>query len=341
MTTCIVGAGAIGGLIGAKLALAGNEVTLIARGPHLAAIRKGGLTLVATDGSKQVARDVRSTDRISEAGEHDLVVLALKAHQIAEIADELPALFGKETVVVTVQNGIPWWYFQKHGGEFDGKRLESLDPDGEIERCVGVERIVGSIAYPAAEKPAPGVIRHIEGLRFPLAELDGAKTARVKAISKLIVRAGFRAPVLSDIRAQIWLKAWGNLSFNPISALTRATLAEICRFPETRRLASDMMGEAKEIAEKLGVSFRHTIEQRIAGAEAVGEHKTSMLQDVEAGRPLELEALVGVVTELGRLTDTPTPSISAVYAGVKLLARTLDQRPGHGLGSTIVSSEHK
>ena len=325
MKTCIVGAGAIGGLIGARLALAGDEVSLIARGPHLAAIRKQGLTLVAADGSEQVARNVSSTDKIGEAGEHDVVVVALKAHQIAEVADELPALFGPETVVVTVQNGIPWWYFQKHGGEFDGKRLESLDPDGAIERSIGVERIIGSIAYPAAEKPAPGVIQHVEGLRFPLAELDGAKTERVKAISALFTRAGFRAPVLADIRAQIWLKAWGNLSFNPISALTRATLAEICRFAATRQLAADMMGEAKEIAEKLGVTFRHTIEQRIAGAEAVGEHKTSMLQDVEAGRPLEVEALIGVVAELGRLTDTPTPSIDAVYASVKLLAQTLER----------------
>ena len=322
MKTCIVGAGAIGGLIGARLALAGDEVTLIARGPHLAAIRKQGLTLVAADGAEQVVRNVSSTDKISEAGQHDVVVLALKAHQIAEIADELPALFGPETVVVTVQNGIPWWYFQKHGGEFDGKRLDSLDPDGVIERSIGVERLIGSIAYPAAEKPAPGVIRHVEGLRFPLGELDGAKTERVKAISKLFTRAGFRSPTLTDIRSQIWLKAWGNLSFNPISALTRATLAEICRFPPTRRLAADMMGEARAIAQKLGVTFRHTIEQRIAGAERVGEHKTSMLQDVEAGRPLEVEALVGVVAELGRLTHTPTPAIDAVYACTKLLAQT-------------------
>lgn len=320
MKSCIVGAGAIGGLIGARLALAGEEVTLIARGPHLAAIRAQGLTLVAADGSEQVARNVSATDKIDEAGEHDVVVLALKAHQIAEVADKLPALFGAETVVVTVQNGIPWWYFQKLGGELDGKRLETLDPDGVIERNIGVERIIGSIAYPAAEKTAPGVIRHVEGLRFPLGELDGAKTERLKEVSKLFVRAGFRSPMLSDIRAQIWLKAWGNLSFNPISALTGATLAGICRFPLTRRLAADMMGEAKEIAEKLGVKFRHTIEQRIAGAEAVGEHKTSMLQDVEAGRQLEVEALIGVAAELGRLTDTPTPSIDAVYACVKLLA---------------------
>jgi len=308
--------------MGARLALAGDEVTLIARGPHLAAIRENGLKLIAADGTEQVARNVAATDRIGEAGEHDIVVLALKAHQIVEVADQLPSLFGPETVVVTVQNGIPWWYFQKHGGEFDGKRLESLDPDGAIERNIGVERIIGSIAYPAADKPAPGVIQHVEGMRFPLAELDGSKTERVKAISELFAGAGFRSPVLSDIRAQIWLKAWGNLSFNPISALTRATLAEICRFPATRSLAAAMMREAQEIAEKLGVRFRHTIEQRIAGAEQVGEHKTSMLQDVEAGLPLEVEALIGVVAELGRLTGTPAPSIDAVYSCVKLLAKT-------------------
>lgn len=321
MTTCIVGAGAIGGLIGARLALAEESVTLIARGAHLAAIREHGLKLISADGSEQTARNVASTDKIREAGEHDLVVLALKAHQISEVADQLPSLFAADTVVVTVQNGIPWWYFQKHGGEFDGLRLESLDPDGTIERNIEARRIIGSIAYPAADKPEPGVIRHIEGLRFPLGELDGAKTDRVKAISGLFSRAGFRAPVLTDIRAQIWLKAWGNLSFNPISALTRATLAEMCRFPPTRKLAADMMGEAKEIAEKLQITFRHTIEQRIEGAESVGEHKTSMLQDVEAGRPLEVEALVGVVAELGRLSNTPTPSIDAVYSCVKLLAR--------------------
>ncbi len=320
MKTCIVGAGAIGGLMGARLALAGVEVTLIARGPHLTAIREHGLKLIEADGEERIARNVAATDKIGEAGEHDVVVLALKAHQIAEVADQFPALFSPETVVVTVQNGIPWWYFNKHGGELDGKRLDSLDPDGQIERNIGVERIIGSIAYPAAEKPEPGVIRHVEGLRFPLAELDGAKTDRVKAISELFVRAGFRSPVLSDIRAQIWLKAWGNLSFNPISALTRATLVEICRFPATRNLAAVMMSEAQEIAEKLGVRFRHTIEQRIAGAEQVGEHKTSMLQDVEAGRPLEVEALIGVVAELGRLTGTATPAIDAVYSCVKLLA---------------------
>ena len=308
--------------MGAKLALAGSDVTLIARGPHLDAIRAHGLKLIMADGAELVATNTEATDDINAAGTHDVVILALKAHQIAAIAADLPALYGPGTSVVTVQNGIPWWYFQKHGGEFDGRRLESVDPDGTLERYIPPERIIGSIAYPATDKPEPGVIKHVEGNRFPLAELDGSETDRVTRLAAVFTDAGFKSKVTADLRSQIWLKAWGNLSFNPISALTGATLIEICQFPETRALATAMMHEAQEIAHKLGVTFRHTIEQRIAGAERVGEHKTSMLQDVEAGRPLELDALIGVVAELGRLTDTPTPSIDAVYASVKLMEAT-------------------
>jgi 2-dehydropantoate 2-reductase len=271
------------------------------------------------DGTELVATNTEATDNISTVGTHDVVILALKAHQIAAVAADLPALYGQDTSVVTVQNGIPWWYFQKHGGEFDGRRLESLDPDGTLERYIPPDRIIGSIAYSATDKPEPGVIKHVEGNRFPLAELDGSSTDRVTRLAAVFTDAGFKSKVTTDIRSQIWLKAWGNLSFNPISALTGATLANICQFPETRALSAAMMHEAQEIAHRLGVTFRHTIEQRIAGAEKVGEHKTSMLQDVEAGRPLELEALVGVVAELGRLTNTPTPSIDAVYACVKLM----------------------
>ena len=322
MRICVVGAGAIGGFMGAKLALAGSDVTLIARGPHLDAIRAHGLKLIMADGTELVATNTEATDDINAAGTHDVVILALKAHQIAAVAADLPALYGPGTSVVTVQNGIPWWYFQKHGGEFDGRRLESVDPDGTLERYIPPERIIGSIAYPATDKPQPGVIKHVEGNRFPLAELDGSETDRVTRLAAVFTDAGFKSKVTADLRSQIWLKAWGNLSFNPISALTGATLVEICRFPETRALATAMMHEAQEIAHKLGVTFRHTIEQRIAGAEKVGEHKTSMLQDVEAGRPLELDALIGVVAELGRLTDTPTPSIDAVYASVKLMEAT-------------------
>ena len=252
-----------------------------------------------------------------------MVLLALKAHQIETVAAQIPSLYGPATSVVTLQNGIPWWYFQRLGGEFDGRRLESLDPGQLIESNIPAERILGSIAYPAAEKTAPGVIQHIEGNRFPVGELDGSKSERAEAVAAALTAAGFKAPVLTDIRAQIWLKALGNLTFNPISALTRATLVDICTFPETRQLAAEMMREAQEIAGKLGIRFRHTIEQRIAGAERVGAHKTSMLQDIEAGRPVELEALVGVIRELGQLTKTPTPSIDAVHACVKLLDVTV------------------
>ncbi len=323
MRICVVGAGAIGGFMGAKLALAGEEVTLIARGPHLDAIRENGLKLIMDDGTEQVARNCKATSELEEAGPQDVVILAIKAHQIEAVAPRLQALFGPDTVVVTVQNGIPWWYFQKQGGELDGRRLESLDPNGVIAANIEVDRIIGSIPYPAAEKTEPGVIRHVEGNRFPLGELDGSKSDRVKRLSDVFTKAGFKARVLTDIRSQIWLKAWGNLSFNPISALTGATLVQICQFPATRELSATMMREAQEIAHKLGVTFRHTIEQRIAGAEKVGAHKTSMLQDVEAGCSIELEALVGSVIELGRLTDMPTPSIDAVYACVKLLYKDL------------------
>lgn len=315
---CVVGAGAIGGFMGAKLALAGEDVTLIARGAHLAAIESSGLKLLMDDGTEHVVTDLKATANLADAGQHELVILALKAHQIAEVAPELPLLYGARASVVTVQNGIPWWYFQKHGGELDGTRLQSLDPTGVIEQHVAAEQIVGCIAYPATERTEPGVIRHVEGNRFPVGELDGSKSDRVTAIAKRFTQAGFKSRVVSDIRAQIWLKAWGNLSFNPISALTGATLVEICQCWETRELAAAMMREAQTIAEKLGVTFRHTIEQRIQGAEKVGEHKTSMLQDLEAGRPLELSGLVEAIIELGRLTETPTPSIDAVYACVKL-----------------------
>jgi 2-dehydropantoate 2-reductase len=324
MKICVVGAGAIGGLMGARLALAGEEVTLVARGPHLAAIQSHGLKLTFESGEPELlVRQVRAAGQITDAGQHDVVILSLKAHQIESIAAQLPSLFHTETLVVTVQNGIPWWYFQKHGGEHDGRRIESLDPNGIIEANVGASRIIGSIAYPAAQISEPGVILHVEGNRFPVGEIDGSKSDRVKALSVALTRAGFKAPVLTDIRSQVWLKALGNLSFNPISVLTHATLAEIARFPESRELAAAMMREAQQIAEKLGVTFRVSIEQRIAGAEAVGEHKTSMLQDLETGKPLELEALVGVMLELGRLTAVPTPSIGAVYACVKLLESKL------------------
>ena len=323
MKICVVGAGAIGGLMGAKMSLAGEDVTFIDQGTHLDAIRKDGLKLIWEDGTELVAKDAKATDSFAEAGPQDLVILALKAHYLETVAPRIKELLGPETMIVTVQNGIPWWYFQKHGGEYEGRQLETLDPTGALGDHIDAGRIVGCVVYPAAEVTEPGVIKHVEGDRFPIGELDAAESERVTRLHDALVNAGFRARILDDIRSEIWLKAWGNLSFNPISALTHATLVDICQFPQTRRLAEAMMGEAQEIAEKLGITFRHTIEKRIAGAEQVGAHKTSMLQDVEHGRSLEIEALVGAVLELGRITGTPAPSIAAVYACVKLLNKLL------------------
>ena len=323
MKICVVGAGAIGGLMGARFALAGADVTLIDQGAHLAAIQKKGLKLIWEDGSEYLVRNVTATNSMLEPGPQDMVILALKAHYLEAVAPQVCELLGPETMIVTVQNGIPWWYFHRQGGEFDGRRLESLDPTGVLGKSIDGDRIVGCVVYPAAAVTEPGVIRHVEGDRFPVGELDGSESERVKMLHDALVNAGFRSRVLDDIRSEIWLKAWGNLSFNPISALTHATLADICRFPETRRLAETMMREAQDIAHKLGVTFRHSIEKRIAGAESVGAHKTSMLQDVELGRSLEVEALIGAVLELGKMTETPAPSVEAVYACVKLLNRLM------------------
>jgi 2-dehydropantoate 2-reductase len=323
MKIAIIGAGAIGGFVGAKLALAGEDVTCMVRGANLHAIASQGIKLISSDGSAQLASNLKASDDYAAAGPQDLVILAVKAHQVEAVANDVPRLFGPDTVVVTMQNGIPYWYFHQHGGELAGSVVRSVDPSGLIGQRIPAERVIGCVVYPAAELLAPGVIRHIEGERFPLGELDGSNSERVTRISDCFVQAGLKAPVLSDIRAEIWLKLWGNLTFNPISALTRATLIDICQFAPTRALAAAMMTEAQAVANKLGISFRVGLDKRIAGAEKVGKHKTSMLQDVEAGRPPELEALVGSVVELGRLTHTPTPNIDAVYALTQLLARTI------------------
>ena len=328
MKIAVVGAGAIGGYLGAKLALAGEEVSFIARGANLAALQANGIKLILEDGTEQVARNIRAVQKMAEAGPQDAVLLTLKAHQVKDVLPDLRGLFGPETMVVTMQNGIPWWYFHKLGGPFDGRVVSSVDPDGAIAATIEVSRVIGSVVYPASELAAPGVVRVIEGNRFTLGELDGSKTPRIEALAQAMIRAGFKSPVSKDIRSEIWLKLWGNLSFNPISALTHATLADICQFPATRELAANMMREAQTIAEKLGVEFRVSLEKRIAGAEAVGRHKTSMLQDVEQGRPLELDALVGSVVELGRITGTPTPTIDAIYACTSLLGKTLKDESG-------------
>jgi 2-dehydropantoate 2-reductase len=324
MKIAIIGAGAIGGYVGVKLALAGEDVTFIVRGENLRAIREHGMRLQLHDGSEQVARDVRATDDYAEAGVQDLVILATKAHQVAAVAGELPRLLGPDTAIVTMQNGIPFWYFHKTGGPLEGSAVRSVDGDGELARRIPPERVIGCVVYPASELVAPGVVRHIEGERFPLGELDGSRSERVQRISDCFTRAGFKAPVLDDIRAEIWLKLWGNLSFNPISGLTHATLLDICQNPLSRGLAANMMREAEQVAGKLGIAFRVPLDKRIAGAEKVGRHKTSMLQDIEAGRAPEIDALVGSVAELARLTETPTPHIDAVYALVKLLASNME-----------------
>ncbi len=325
MKICVVGAGAIGGLMGARLAQAGHEITLIARGPHLRAIQFNGLQLHSADGEVHKVSELEATDDLRAPGPQDLVILGLKAHQIESVVDDLPALLGVETMILTTQNGIPWWYFQRHGGPFEGYVLKTLDPSGRISAGIEPWRIIGCIAFPAAEILRPGVIRHIEGDRFPLGELDGIESARVLAVSKALTEAGFKAPVLAHIRAEIWLKAWGNLSFNPISALTHATLVDICRNPDGRALAATMMTEAQAVAAQLGISFRVPLEKRIAGAERVGKHKTSMLQDVEAGKSLETEALIGAVVELGELTGVPTPTVRAIYQAVRLLSHTITE----------------
>jgi 2-dehydropantoate 2-reductase len=338
MKIAVIGAGAVGGYVGVKLALAGEEVTFVARGANLSAIRAQGMRLVLPDGSEQVAAGARASQDYNAVGSQDIVILAMKAHQVEAVADEVPKLFGPDTVVVTMQNGIPYWYFHKHGGELEGSCVQSVDPHGQILRKIPPERVIGCVVYPASELIAPGVVRLVEGDRFPVGELDGSISRRVSAVSECLTRAGFKAPVLDDIRAEIWLKLWGNLTFNPISALSRSTLADICQFPLSRELAAAMMTEAQSIANKLGIAFRVSLEKRIAGAEKVGKHKTSMLQDVEAGRAPEVDALIGAVVELGHLTRTPTPHIGTVYALTKLLAKMLEEErlaPGRGNAAGI------
>ncbi|HEY4131915.1 MAG TPA: 2-dehydropantoate 2-reductase [Gemmatimonadaceae bacterium] len=328
MKVAVVGAGAIGGFLGGWLAAAGEEVTFIARGANLAAICAGGMRVVGEDGAETVARDVRAFEHMRDAGPQDVVLLTVKAHQVANVAAELHHLCDDGTNIVTMQNGIPWWYFHNHGGPFDGQPIRCADPDGAVARAIDPARVIGSVVYPAAVLEAPGHVRVVEGRRFSLGELNGESTERVQQISTAFTHAGFKAPVISDIRSEIWLKIWGNLSFNPISALTHATLVDLLQYPLTRELSVAMMREAQGVAERLGVTFRVGIDKRIAGAEKVGAHKTSMLQDVEAGRALEIEALIGAVIELGRLTETPTPHIEAVYACVSLLNKTLADQHG-------------
>jgi 2-dehydropantoate 2-reductase len=328
MKFAIVGAGAIGGYLGTKLALAGEDVTFIARRRNLEVINSQGFRLVREDGSEQHAANVRAVERMADAGPQDAVLITLKAHQLHEVVAQIPAMFGPQTVVVTMINGVPWWYFHRLAGPYEGRAVASVDPDGAIAAAIAADRVIGSVVYPAAELVAPGVVKLVEGNRFTLGEPGGERTPRIEALSKALMNAGFKAPIARDIRSELWVKLWGNLSFNPISALTHATLEEICNDPPSRELAAAMMREAQAVAQALGVVFKISLEQRIEGARAVGAHKTSMLQDVEHGRALELQALVGAVIELGEIVGVATPTIRAVHATVSLLERTLAARKG-------------
>jgi 2-dehydropantoate 2-reductase len=321
----IIGVGAIGGYVGIRLALAGEDVTFIARGANLAALRSTGIRLLSAEGGEEALAQVKATDDYGATGPQDVVILAMKAHQVEAVARDVPKLFGPDTIVVPMQNGIPYWYFHRYPGTLAGTQVHSVDPNGLIGKHIPCERVIGCVVYPAAELVSPGVIKHVEGNRFPVGEPDGTNTARVKRLSECFIRGGLQAPVLGDIRAEIWLKLWGNLSFNPISALSRATLADICQYPPSRAVAAAMMSEAQTVANKLGITFRVSLEKRIAGAERVGHHKTSMLQDVESARTIEIDALLGSVVELARLTETPTPHIDTVYALTKLLAKSVEE----------------
>ena len=317
MRIVIAGAGAIGGYIGAKLAKAGADVVLFARGPHLQAMQTRGLRVTGAEGDFEVTPQV--TGDLSTIGTADVVFLGVKAHGLTSLAPALRPLFGPDTVVVSTQNGVPWWYFQNYGGEFDGLRLERVDPGGVIADAIEPRRVVGSLAYFATDIAEPGVIHHTEGNRISFGEPDGTKSERAKAIAEALIAAGFRCPVTARFRHEIWVKLLGNVAFNPISALTGGTLEELARHPDTSKVVREIMTETEAVAGKLGIEMPISIEQRMAGAEKVGAHKTSMLQDLEAGRPLELEAVVGAVVELGDRLGVAMPATRAVYACAKML----------------------
>ena len=320
MKICVFGAGAIGGLMAAKIAaVASAEVTIIARGPHLAAMQQNGLKLIS-EGTETVVHP-RCVATAEEAGVQDAVIVTLKAHSLAGAAKQMQPLLGPETAIVSAVNGIPWWYFYKFGGAYDGRRVESVDAGGEVSALLAPERAIGCIVYPAADVPEPGVIQHTYGDRFTLGEPSGERTPRVEAVAKALVAAGFKAPIRPKIRDEIWVKLWGNLAFNPISALTFNTLDQLTGDPGQREVARNMMLEAQAIGEALGVRFAIDVDKRIAGAAEVGAHRTSMLQDLERGRPMEIEALLGVIVEFAELTNLPAPTCRTVLALVRARAR--------------------
>lgn len=325
MKIAIVGAGAIGGLLGGHLARIGVDVTLIARGAHLAAIKERGLRVVAASSDFTVKPTAVEDPR--DAGPQDYVIVTLKSPAVAAMAEKMTPLLGKNTAVVMAVNGLPWWYFHGVEGPLQGRQLASLDPDGLQWKAIGPQRVLGCVVYPAAEVSEPGVIRHVSGDRFSLGEPNGETTDRVRSLSKLLIEAGLKAPVKKDIREEIWVKLWGNVAFNPLSALTGATLAQICGNDETRSLAKSMMTEAENVAKAVGIHMPIDIERRIAGAAAIGEHKTSMLQDFERGRQTEIDAIIGSVAELARLVSVDTPMIDGILALVRQKASLLKLYP--------------
>tara|TARA_Y100001970_G_scaffold294370_1_gene451940 strand:+ start:40440 stop:41414 length:975 start_codon:yes stop_codon:yes gene_type:complete len=318
MRICIFGAGAIGAYIGAELSLAGADVTLIARGKHLKVMQDNGVT-IKTEGEEIVARP-RCINDPKEAGVHDYVFITLKAHSSASPYELINPLIGQETSVINAQNGLPWWYFYKLAGRWENYKIRSVDPDNLQWNKITPERVIGTVVYPAAQIISPGIIEmqpHISQKRLPIGEPNGSKSDRIIKLSKLLISAGFKSPIRSDIRSDIWMKLWGNLAFNPISALTGATLEEICVNHETRALARTMMLEGQAIGERLGAKFNIDVDTRIEGAKSVGQHKTSMLQDLELGRPMETDPILGSVAEIGKLVGVPTPTINIVYGLLK------------------------
>ena len=321
MRFAIIGAGAIGAYLGARLARSGADVSLIARGPHLQAMQANGVRVLSPDGDFEATP--HATGDIASVGRVDHVFLTVKAHSLADVAPRLGALLGPETAVVSAQNGIPWWYFKQHGGGLDGTRLESLDPDGVIDAAIESRRIIGCIVYPSTVIVEPGVIRHIEGDRFTVGELDGTRSDRCRSLSRALIAAGLRCPISTRIRRDLWVKLMGNVAFNPLSALTRATLVELATDPGTRAVARGIMEEAEAVARSLGINLPISIDQRLDGAARVGHHKTSMLQDLEAGKPIELESLVGAVVEVGEKLGLPMDHTRDVYASTRLLGNVV------------------
>ncbi len=319
MKIAIVGAGAIGAFLGAKLALSGEDVYLIARGAHLQAMKTHGVRVKSPEGD--FGAHPNATDDYESVGPVDFVFLTVKAHSLTEIAPQIAPLLGPETAVVSAQNGIPWWYFHSHGGPFDGTAIESVDPGGVVAQAIDPSRIIGCIIYPSTVIVQPGVIEHIEGNRFSIGELDGTSSDRCKTLAAALIGAGLKAPIRSRIRHDLWVKLLGNVVFNPMSALTGATLEEMATHPESSAIARAVMAEADEVAVALGIRLPLTIDQRMDGARKVGVHKTSMLQDLESGRPMELESVVGVVIELGEKLGLPMPHTRTLYSCTRLLSQ--------------------